>query len=605
MFNLVLEISQIFSQKLLDSDSPWLNPFIVEVFFWIAMVPVFLWFWKRPPVWVSELESFFTRLSRRRTMCVVMFGLMALGLRLAVLPIKPVPTPAVHDEFSYIMQAQTFNAGRLTNPVHPLWVHFETFHVNMRPTYQSMYPPGQAAFLTVGLRLFGDPWFGVLLGMCLMCAAISWMLQGWMPPQWALLGGLFCVLRFAVFGKWIDSYYGGATAAFAGALLLGAIPRIRGKKHAIAGAFIFAFGLALLANTRQYEGFVLSLIPLGWLAWWAVREWRKERTLVLKVVACGLLVMVPVGAFMLYYNWRSTGNALTMPYMINQKTYHITKPFFGQKAYPVPEYNHFDMRKFYIFHELPDYMRSREWWGIKQIIGKKTLAYYALFLWPLLIAAVPAAWIGFKSRRLRLLLATGALLAVGLLVIIWQPEEQYPSPGIAVLIALLLLIVRLTRTIRFRRLGIGLAMSRTIVAAIALMLTASIGKSLWNPDNLTHFTYLIPAPVERVRIVSELSKAPGKHLVIVRTHYFSWPGFEWVYNEHDIDGSKIVWARDMGADRNQRLTDYFADRQIWLVDTDDRRLVAYKSSLPDIPEMAQLLSRKMKQGSASPKLANK
>src|SRR5215469_2488430 len=86
---------------------------------------------KRP----RNMELAFARLARRRRLSVFVCLLLSLALRAVFVPIIPVPDPAVQDEFSYLLAADTFTHLRLTNPTPAMWQHFEQFHVIYLPTY--------------------------------------------------------------------------------------------------------------------------------------------------------------------------------------------------------------------------------------------------------------------------------------------------------------------------------------------------------------------------------------------------------------------------------------------------------------------------------------
>jgi hypothetical protein len=76
----------------------------------------------------------------------------------------------------------------------------------------------------------------------------------------------------------------------------------------------------------------------------------------------------------------------------------------------------------------------------------------------------------------------------------------------------------------------------------------------------------------------ELSKTPGKHLVVVSYEPDHNLHDEWVYNGAEIDTAKVLWARDIDPIQNAKLFAYFKDRHIWFVypDRDNSELIPYQ-----------------------------
>lgn len=517
------------------------------------------------------VETAFRQVARRRRLAVLLTGLAAVAGRAALLPVIPIRAPLITDEFSYQLAADTFASGRLTNPVHPMWAHFESMHILQHPTYASMYHVAQGLILAGGKVVFGGEWAGVLVSVAVMCALVCWMLQGWLRPEWALLGGVLAVLRLGLFGYWINSYWGGAAAAIGGLLVLGAMPRIQRNVRA-RDAILLALGMAILANSRPYEGFVLSLtvcVLLG--GWLAKKRGRELRMAGLRFVLPSLLVLVLAGSATGYYYWRVTGSPLRMPYQVDRDQYAPARIFLWERPGPAPVYRNAQMRNFYAGWEMTKFLEAKTPLGLaKNTIGKIG-AFWMFFVGPALtlpLLFLPWIW---KDRRMRPLLLIGAVFLAALSLNTWF-YAHYAAPITGLMFAVMLQGMRHLRACRRGRQRPGILLARAIplvcLAMVVLRVAAQPLAFYMPPDWPMTWYYTRPGNVDRARIQAQLEQMPGRQLAIVRYK----PGHnhfeEWVYNRASIDTAPVVWARELDPRSNADLLRYFADRHVWLVEPD-------------------------------------
>lgn len=526
--------------------------------------------------WFYRIERGFARLARKKSLAIAVVGFTALVVRLAILPWSPIPKPFMPNDFSFLLAADTFSSGRLTNPAPAMWMHFETLHITMKPTYMSMYFPAQGLVMAAGKVLIGHYWFGILVTTALMCSAMVWMLQAWLPPSWALLGGIIAILRLGLFSYWIDSYSGaGSISALGGALLLGGLPRFM-RTARLRDGLLMATGVILLGTSRLYEGLLLCLPALCFLLWGIVLEKdRPATTLLLRRIALPLALIVAAGAGMGHYNYRVFGSPTTLPYTVNRVQYAVAPYFVWQAQRSEPVYRHEMMRTFYTQIERDDYQKIHRVSGfIPQTLLK---AVRATLFYAGIVLLVPLIMLRrvLLDRRVRFLVICVAVLIVGQLVEIFL-VPHYIAPFTAAFYAIGL---QAMRHLRFWRPGdapVGIALVRlTVVLCIVLAgvrLCANplhINLPIW-PVGWTFewYGHSSESGAARANVARELEQQPEKALAIVRYSSSHQPSDEWVYNAADIDNSKVVWAREMNRAENRELIHYYKDRKVWLVQPD-------------------------------------
>ncbi|MBZ5609043.1 MAG: hypothetical protein LAP38_12350 [Acidobacteriia bacterium] len=512
------------------------------------------------------------RLAEKQVLACIVVALLALGIRAALLGVLPVPKPVIQDEFSYLLAADTYASGRLANPPHPFWQHFESFHILQQPTYASKYQPVQGLILAFGEKLFGQPWVGVWISAGLMCGFTCWMLQGWLSPGMALLGGLLLVLRLGVFSYWMNSYWGGAVPAIGGALILGALPRI-GLRRQFHHAATLGIGIVILINSRPYDGAVLTVLATVCLSWWLLRKGKMPFGRALARVALPVAGLLAVAAvFMTYFNYRITGNPFELPYQEHERQYAAAPVLAWGAMHPEKTYRHEVMRRYWNEWGIRVVTIVRENPFIAFVVQIVTMYKFFFGMWGLLIP--PLLWVypmKIPEERMAALLLAGFLIALAPLT---GFNPHYAAAITSVVYLFLLQGIQRLRGWRYKGKQLGLALAVFFVTLFPIQ----FGKHLFTL--LADGAYVRPMALARERVVETLKKQPGRHLVLVRYAPNHYVHREWVYNLANIDAQRIIWAHEMGPREDRPFIAYFHDRYVWILEPDQSppRLTPYASA---------------------------
>jgi len=503
--------------------------------------------------------------------CMLFLGTLVIALRLALLPVHPVPTATGTDDFSYLLLADTLGHFRLANAAHPMHRFFETVFVLQQPTYSSIYPLGPAIFLAIGQVIFGAPWAGVLLSTGLFCALCFWMLRGWTTPGWALVGGLLAVAEFGPLNMWMNCYWGGAVSAMAGCLVFGALPRLR-ERFRTRQVVLLGLGIGLQLLTRPYESLFLD----SSVALFVVVEARSQLK---KLIVPVFLAVLPAVALLLFQNKAVTNSWTTLPYALSRYQYGVPNTLTFQ-ANAVPHRTLTPAQQLYYegqsaVHGEPDTVAS-----YLERLGSRAGFYRFFFLTPLFLA-VPFFLPRLREFRFAWIAITLLAFALG--------SNFYPYffPHYIAAVTCLFVLICVLGLQRLSGRPAGQIAARWILFLCGAHFLLWYGIHALGDRQILEGTDLYETgdsinygdPQGRIAINQHLADAPGKQLVFVR--YFSSHRFdEWVHNAADIDHALVVWALELAPEENTKLKSYYPDRTVWLLEPDaiPPKLVPYPAS---------------------------
>lgn len=483
-----------------------------------------------------------------------------------------IPAPHVHDEFAFLLGADTLLAGRLANPGLPHPDAFETFHILVSPSYASKYPLGQAIFLAIG-QLAGAPIIGVWLSSGLAVGACGWAISADSTRKETAIAMITGVVVIGI-SYWNNSYWGGSVAAMGGALFFGAVRRIAREVHWQTG-FAAGMGSGLLFLTRPYEGFIFCALVLAANAKqfvWSLRRDRQDSAAFpYQPFIAFAVVFCPAVLLTLAQNHAITGNPLTFPHALYSKTYLASRVFMFQDL-NVPEKVPFGLLARFNEIETANFMfrKSHFWSSFINIFSGVFLDFflYPVFVWFALFSLFRNDWVKIGMQYLG-----PAITGVATCIATTVPAlSHYYAPFAVLIIGAVAFGVSKVSEFATNRF-----FSRTIAI---LAFGAAIGvrvegfRSEFEKQSHGWQSY-------RNAMKREMEATGDRHLVFVEYNKDHIPHAEWVFNDADLGEARVIWARRRSPNLDKAVYDALRkdkERMIaWRLDPDDKHgLVPYE-----------------------------
>ncbi|MBI4430273.1 MAG: glycosyltransferase family 39 protein [Candidatus Omnitrophica bacterium] len=497
----------------------------------------------------------------RTTVLFFIFGMMSIAGLYSYL--SRFFIPLIHDEMSYLLQAETFLRGRIANPTHPEHLFFDAFHVINEGIYASVYFPGfgltLAPFVLLGIP-YANPItiYGLHL---LLIYAIGFEL---FDRKTAWLALFLTAVSPAIFVQTalLLSHLSCATSLLV--FFLAYVKLIKNGSARWGLILSSAWGFAFLTRPITAIGFI---VPFAIHA--LIRLFKKMLALTKVTMAAILLPLATVVCLFFIYNKTVTGSYFKTPYGLYFET-HAPYRHNGSNAWEksADQAESSSVHRWFNEH-YPSHLP-------KTVILNILIRTYKFVEW-----LFGSTWAGLLAISIwwRKLFSRGAwhILLFSVWICLQLAYAPHWYAGITVFGA-----TYLTESIGLVVLGISNAIltdfqslskklprvSKYIgLAGLVICIMSSIGRLSEARE------YMISANEHQLWINQELKERDIKKAVLFIKHPENYTlDRDFIRNDPDFK-NPIIFARDRG-NENIRLLPYFPNYEFYLVDLENRGFIS-------------------------------